>query len=495
MTIYAEKLLRCVCRAFFPDDCVMIVDVLVRDKYLRDDEDMEARLKLPLKEIRQIMTFLKKQHIVSTELVDDLVDGGGRSTQFFYIDYYRAVQVLSLRIHFLFERIREREKAARGAGTYECCNYKLGICNGQYSLLEAQNCVDFDTKMFLCAECKFNNDASLDPKDPTTYQLLPVDDEEELKKSMNDMAKVKKQLSEEKYPNSDKIMREGLMELLHKIRSSKVPLSSNLPSENYALGRGSKRIEGTGRTATAKAKMAAKEAEALGLDPEEEAQRGKNSSDAMNVLYLKGAHGDEFNLVIDQEGGAEAVAMASRGKKRGLDEIQEAARTNYEREVDAVMRNQKAKEADERKKNRRLGKGANSDMDFLVDKTIRGGGDGGNAEDDREEGQGGENGEGHEKGGIEHAAAKEEEEEDGYEKAEKLRAYHEAYQRELQQQMKLLAEAESSSDDSDESDDEKKKPGKDNAANEKDAPMQDAPMQEAPALDDDDDDDDDVDWE
>jgi len=44
-------------------------------------------------------------------------------------------------------------------------------------------------------------------------------------------------------------LRAGIYDLIQKVRGKgKAPITSNLPSENYALGRGSKRIEGTGRT-------------------------------------------------------------------------------------------------------------------------------------------------------------------------------------------------------------------------------------------------------
>ena len=60
------------------------------------------------------------------------------------------------------------------------------------------------------------------------------------------------------WPNGD-VMRAGITELLQTVNSSTQALSSNLPSENYHFGRGSKRIEGTGKTAAVKAKRDAKE--------------------------------------------------------------------------------------------------------------------------------------------------------------------------------------------------------------------------------------------
>ena len=40
-------------------------------------------------------------------------------------------------------------------------------------------------------------------------------------------------------------LRAGIYDLIQKVRGKgKAPITSNLPSENFALGRGSKRIEG-----------------------------------------------------------------------------------------------------------------------------------------------------------------------------------------------------------------------------------------------------------
>lgn len=58
----------------------MLVDVLLRDKFLRDD-DMAPRLSLPAKQLRRTLQFLEEEQIVKHELVDDLVMGGSQNTK------------------------------------------------------------------------------------------------------------------------------------------------------------------------------------------------------------------------------------------------------------------------------------------------------------------------------------------------------------------------------------------------------------------------------
>lgn len=75
LTIYAEALIATVARAFYDDETVAVIDVLIRDKFLRDD-DMAPRLSLPAKKLRAILHFLHEDHLVRSETVDDLAQGG-----------------------------------------------------------------------------------------------------------------------------------------------------------------------------------------------------------------------------------------------------------------------------------------------------------------------------------------------------------------------------------------------------------------------------------
>lgn len=85
-TVYAEDLIRSVARAFYDDAQICLIDVLLHDKFLRDD-DMHKRLSLSAKQLRATLTFLKSEHLVKSEMVDDLDEGGSQNTLFWYIDY------------------------------------------------------------------------------------------------------------------------------------------------------------------------------------------------------------------------------------------------------------------------------------------------------------------------------------------------------------------------------------------------------------------------
>ena len=81
----AEALISTIARAFYDDDVVCLIDVLIREKYLRDD-DMAPRLNLPAKQLRRTLQFLEEEQLVKHELVDDLAMGGSQNTKFWYIE-------------------------------------------------------------------------------------------------------------------------------------------------------------------------------------------------------------------------------------------------------------------------------------------------------------------------------------------------------------------------------------------------------------------------
>ncbi len=85
MAAAAEFLIATIARAFYDDDVVCLIDVLLRDKHLRDD-DMAPRLSLPAKQLRRTLQFLEEEQLVKHELVDDLVMGGSQNTKFWYIE-------------------------------------------------------------------------------------------------------------------------------------------------------------------------------------------------------------------------------------------------------------------------------------------------------------------------------------------------------------------------------------------------------------------------
>jgi len=308
-TIYAEALIATVARAFYEDDAICLIDVLLRDKYLRDD-DMGPRLSLQPKQLRRTLQFLQDEHIVKFEEVDDLAQGGSQASKYWYIDYNAAVHSIRLRLFLLRSRLERAEMDARSSSFYLCPGYKGKRCNGRYTESEAQQVVDKETGLFLCQECSNAYENSANPPELETYTLQLVDNAKELKQAVNNMRRVNVQLSGKMIGNNQ--IRPGIYDLLQKVRvKGKGPLTSNLPSENYALEIGSKRLAGTGRTAGIKAKKRAQQGQG-------EFTVGTESkrADESDLLFLKNAIGQEIRFTIEKGGGARAQVLATNRRRR-----------------------------------------------------------------------------------------------------------------------------------------------------------------------------------
>jgi transcription initiation factor TFIIE subunit alpha len=325
LTVHAEALIATAVRAFYDDTVIAIVDVLIRDKFLRED-DMTKRLQLSSKLLRQTLEYLKNEHLVNVQAVDDLEEGGSQTTPYYYLDYNRAVHSIRLRIHLLRKQLQEDEIKARSNSYYICPGYTKKRCNGKYTEEDAQRMVDTQTGLFLCLECValFENDPKAVPRDEYTLQL--IDNEQDLKLAVDRLRRLNTQLSAKAIGNHQ--LRPGLYDLLKKVKGEKgsPPITSNLPWENKYFHRGSTRIEGTGRTMAMKVSKMQKEGIAQSAAQAREflvgggrrAMTGGDAGDSTNddtttsLLFLKSAHGHEIRLLVERGAGSRAQVLARK---------------------------------------------------------------------------------------------------------------------------------------------------------------------------------------
>jgi len=331
LTVYAEALIAVTARAFYDDEVVCLIDVLLRDKYLRDD-DMGPRLQLPAKKLRATLEFLQKEHLVRSELVDDLEQGGSQNTKFWYLDYCRAVHSIRLRVHLLQNQLQDAEMQARSSSFYYCPGYKSRRCNGRYTEEEAQQVLDHNSGLFLCRECARNYE--FDPHAPpkATYTLQLVDNTAELRRAMDHLRRVTVQLSAKFIGRQQ--LRPGVFDLLQKVRGGSkgggrggappLPIISNLPSENFQVGIGSKRLAGTGRTWGQRVQKLQEQGVAASAEQAKTYLVSGSGSAAGRVgggldgdlLFLKNALGYEMQFTVEKGGGARAQVLASKRRRR-----------------------------------------------------------------------------------------------------------------------------------------------------------------------------------
>lgn len=228
LTVYAEALISVTARAFYEDEVVFLVDVLLREKFLRDD-DMSPRLQLPAKKLRATLQFLQDEHLVSSETVDDLAQGGSQTTKFYYLDYCRAVHSIRLRIFLLRRQLEQAELQARSNSLYLCPGYKEKRCNGRYTEEEAQQVLDHNSGHFLCQQCSKHYENDPNPPPLETYTLKLIDNSKDLNTAVDSLRRVNVQFSA-KFIGSHQL-RASIYDLLLKVRGGKgkQPITSNLP--------------------------------------------------------------------------------------------------------------------------------------------------------------------------------------------------------------------------------------------------------------------------
>ena len=376
--MHAEALIATVARAFYDDEAVCLIDVLIRDKFLRDD-DMAKRLQLPAKRLRATLQFLQEEHLVRHEMVDDLAQGGSQATKFYYIDYNRAVHSIRLRIHMLKTQFQEQEQAASQNSYYLCPGYDKKRCNGRYTEGEVQVMFNAESAKFLCQECfrMFENDPTPPPIEEYTLQL--VDNEKDLKLAQDNVRRLQVQLSGKRIGNDQ--LRTGIYDLIQKCRGKgKAPITSNLPSENFQLGIGSTRIEGTGRTMAMKVSKMQKEGLAQSAAQAREylvggGRRAGNGMGGDNLMFLKSAHGHEIQLTVERGAGSRAQVLARQ--KLRLRKLMDAAASRVGTSLPIPIRVQEAikrkaeaaaeAEAAAASNNKKAKKIAPSVPDFLFD--------------------------------------------------------------------------------------------------------------------------------
>lgn len=249
---------------------------------------------------------------------------------------------------------------ARSSSFYLCPGYKEKRCNGRYTENEAQQVVDKRSGLFLCRECTSAYENSAQPPALETYTLQLVDNAKELKQAIKNMRRVNVQLSG-KMIGSNQI-RAGIYDLLQKVRvKGKGPLTSNLPSENFALGIGSKRLAGTGRTAGIKAKKRAQQGQSE-LTVGTTAKR----ADESDLFFLKNAIGQEIRFTIEKGGGARAQVLATNRRRRR--KLMDAAASKVAATLPVAVQwwqlQRKAREAEEEKDPEHV-KPKHAGLDFL----------------------------------------------------------------------------------------------------------------------------------
>jgi transcription initiation factor IIE alpha subunit len=241
-----EELISAVARAFYDDDVICIVDVLIRERFLRDDT-MSNFLHLPTKRLRKTLQFLKDEHIVQYEDIQIISTTANPQKQqkrrkainrFWYIDYHHAVYSIRLRLHGMKNDLEQQLQEARNTCHYVCPGWKMKRCNGHYTEQELQyQSIDSETGLFLCVECHSMYEDNPEGPSKKECALESVDKTSLVKSIEGKLRRLDVQMSP-KWIDTTQRLRPGVYDLIQRAKGlcrDGNPIPSNLPSDNIDL--------------------------------------------------------------------------------------------------------------------------------------------------------------------------------------------------------------------------------------------------------------------
>ena len=211
-----EALIRTVARAFYTDNVVVVLEALIREKYIREEE-MGPRLRLHDKTVRVVVNKLEEEMLVSHESIfmSDMVQ-----SKCYYIDYQRFVDLVRYRVYLMDKMVNSSQNDEINETKYKC-----PTCAKEVGSLEAQKCKSKDYK-FICTSCCPHDNFRELPAE-AYFRLIPIDPGNKLRNAQSIKTKLSKVLQ-----RSDE--HEGIFELLRDLKD--VTIKRNTPSDNMTQG-------------------------------------------------------------------------------------------------------------------------------------------------------------------------------------------------------------------------------------------------------------------
>mmetsp|Transcript_2851 Transcript_2851/g.7111 ORF Transcript_2851/g.7111 Transcript_2851/m.7111 type:complete len:445 (-) Transcript_2851:140-1474(-) len=226
--LHAKQLVRTIARAFYDDEAIVVLDALCREPYLIDHEQagrgpLEDKFGIQAKQVRRVLQALHDDCLVEKYVRnyrDPRAPKGTRKKKrtFWYINYLHFVKLVRLRLFFMDKIISEEaEKRMTEEAMYHC-----DLCGSDYDLLTAFHNQRDD--QFFCEKCYREDDQVI-------FLVERGGPEAAAKtgggsRSQNLKHKKDEQMAE--VPG----LRDGVMEILHRINTFPIPPPTNLPVDH-----------------------------------------------------------------------------------------------------------------------------------------------------------------------------------------------------------------------------------------------------------------------
>ena len=115
-----ERLVKLIARAFYSDTYIIVLDALLREKYIRYEE-IGPRLKLGEKDVNAVVTRLENDMLIRFEDMQmDEGEGKFRMAKCYYINYQQFINVVRFRVRRMQEAVASAEKTELDEVFYQC---------------------------------------------------------------------------------------------------------------------------------------------------------------------------------------------------------------------------------------------------------------------------------------------------------------------------------------------------------------------------------------
>ncbi|KAF6017789.1 GTF2E1 [Bugula neritina] len=144
-----KKLLKYVMRAFYTIEEMLIIDMLLKHKCMKE-EDLSDFLKLDKKQMGISIKRLKNDQFIKTRMKMEYGDDEKKITKhnYYFIHYTGFVNVVKYKLDHIRRKLEMQERDSTSRASFKCLH-----CQKTYTDLEADHLFDMNTGTFKCMMC------------------------------------------------------------------------------------------------------------------------------------------------------------------------------------------------------------------------------------------------------------------------------------------------------------------------------------------------------
>lgn len=132
-----KHLVQKVMRGFYPIDHVIVVDLLIRRRLIKEDDIIDL-LKFERKQLRSVLAMLEKDKLTKKKLrIETGIDGKSTKHHLYYINYKAFVNVVKYKLDHMRKKIELEERDLTARASFVCDE-----CHKTFTDLEVDQLLD-----------------------------------------------------------------------------------------------------------------------------------------------------------------------------------------------------------------------------------------------------------------------------------------------------------------------------------------------------------------